>query len=346
MAYATVDNPDTVAKVKLYTGTGSENAITGVGFAPALTMIKSRDGTPSWVVVDKVRGATKRLKSDQDTAEGTETQMVKTLDSDGFTLGTTSTSNANGTNFFSLNFKGNGSGSSNSDGSVTSTVSANTSKTFSVVKWTGTGANATVGHGLTTKPVMIWVKRTDASSNWKCYHREIGPDWTLKLNTNDVRSQETNWQDTHPTTSVFYVGSGSEENNNGSQMIAYCFGEADGCTKGGSWRPTGQAGNGGFIHTGFAPEIVIYKRYTQAGGNWGIHDRTRRPKNVNGYTLQFDTTGAEFSYENNSGYVDMLSNGFNLYGTSSSHNDGSSYYIYYAIGRPLVGTNDIPSNAR
>ena len=260
MAYATVNNPDTVAKVKLYTGTGSENAITGVGFAPALTMIKSRDGTPSWVVVDKIRGATKRLKSDANTAESTEAQMVKTLDSDGFTLGTTSTSNANGTNFFSINFKGNGSGSSNSDGSITSTVSANTNKTFSVVKWTGTGANATVGHGLTTKPVMIWVKRVGYSSNWKCYHREIGPDWTLVLNTNAVRSQETNWQDTHPTTSVFYVGSGTEENASGNEMIAYCFGEADGCTKGGSWRPTGVAANGGFIHTGFAPEIVIYKR--------------------------------------------------------------------------------------
>ena len=143
------------------------------------------------------------------------------------------------------------------------------------------------------------------------------------------------------------MGAGvTEVNNNGSPMVAYCFGEADGCTKGGSWRPTGVAANGGFVHTGFAPEIVIYKRYNGGSGNWNIHDRTRRPKNVNGYTIQFDTTGAEFSYENNNGYVDMLSNGFNLYGSSSAHNDSGSYYIYYAIGRPLVGTNDIPSNAR
>ena len=348
MAYTTVNKPDSVFKVKLYTGNGSSNAITGVGFQPDFVWLKNRGSTGDNLVQDVVRGPNKDIRTNLNSAESDNgTTHLNSFDSDGFTLGGTGGhSNANSNTYVSFNFKAGGAASSNSNGSITSSVSVNTQKTFSIVTWTGTGANATIGHGLTTKPVMIWVKRLDASSNWKVYHREIGPDWTLVFNTNAARTQETNtWQSYHPTVSAFYVGSGTEENASGSPMVAYCFGEVDGCAKGGSWRPTGTGANGGFIHTGFAPEVVLYKRYTDAG-NWAIHDRTRRPKNVNGFTIQFDEDVAEFSYENNSGYMDLLSNGFNLYGSSNGHNNGSSYYIYYAIGRPLVGTNNIPSNAR
>ena len=350
MAYTTVDNPDAVTKVKLYSGNNSTNAITGVGFQPDCVMLKKRNAASGdWIISDVVRGADKDIRSNNTAAETDNGSIhLNSFDSDGFTVGGTGGhSNATGNTYFSLNFKAGGAASSNSDGSITSSVSANTQKTFSIVKWTGNGSNATIGHGLASKPVMIWIKRLDTTSDWRTYHREIGPDWTIKLNTNDARVQETaTFQSTHPTTSVFSVGAGvTEVNNNGSPMLAYCFGEVDGCAKGGAWRPTGQSANGGFIYTGFAPEIVIYRKYT-AGSNWNIHDRVRRPKNVNGYTLQFDTTGAEFSYENNSGYMDLLSNGFNLYGSSGAHNTAGEWYIYYAIGRPLVGTNNVPSNAR
>ena len=123
MAYTTIDDPTIYFNTKLWTGTGSENAITGVGFQPDWVWIKNRAAAENHKLYDAVRGATKNIYSNLSNAEGTDTQSLKSFDSDGFTLGTEGALNANGQNIVGWNWKANGSGSANTDGSINSTVS-------------------------------------------------------------------------------------------------------------------------------------------------------------------------------------------------------------------------------
>jgi len=164
MAYSSIVKPSVYFNTKLYTGNGTTNtAITGVGFQPDLSIIKARDMTYDHNVMDAVRGSTKRVATNLTDAESTQAEMIKSFASDGFNLGDNGGVNQNTKTYVAWNWKANGAGSSNTDGSITSTVSANTASGFSIVKYTGTGANATVGHGLGAVPKMIIAKRlTDA----------------------------------------------------------------------------------------------------------------------------------------------------------------------------------------
>ena len=158
MAYTTINKSTDYFNTKLYTGNGSTNAITGVGFQPDFVWIKKRDGTSNHQLFDAVRGVTKFLESSATSPDQTDTNSLTAFGTDGFTLGSSGGENSNGNTFASWNWKANGAGSANTDGSITSTVSANTTNGFSIVKWVGTGANATIGHGLGAVPKMIIVK--------------------------------------------------------------------------------------------------------------------------------------------------------------------------------------------
>ena len=186
MAYSSISKPSLHFNTKLYTGNGSTQSITGVGFQPDWVWFKNRSSSQNHRLFDAVRGAGKNLVSNNTGAEinaGTGTSgQLRTFDSDGFSVGSDGSVNNNGENIASWNWKANSSGSSNSDGSVTSTVSANTTAGFSIVKWTGTGATATVGHGLGVKPSMIIIKNTGATENWVVYHGSLGAEKNIKLN--------------------------------------------------------------------------------------------------------------------------------------------------------------------
>ena len=344
MAYTTINKSSEHFNTKLYTGTGSSNAITGVGFQPDWVWLKSRSNSTYHLLYDAVRGATKQIYSNTDSAEGTDTNTLTSFDSDGFSLGADSGSgaNINGYTQVAWNWKANGAGSANTDGSINSTVSANTTSGFSIVKYTGTGANATVGHGLGVAPKMIIVKNTEATENWLVYHQSLGNTSVLKLNETSAKgSSQYYWNNTSPTSSTFSLGASSEANTNADVNIAYCFRDVVGYSKFGSYVGNGNA-NGAFVYTGFKPAFVLLKN-TNAVTNWQMNDSARDTFNVVNKRLAPNVTDAESSSSYQFG--DFLSNGFKIRETNDTWNGNGNAYIFMAFAeQPLIGDN--PATAR
>ena len=186
---------------------------------------------------------------------------ITAFDTDGFTLGSSAEENQNSTTFTSWNWKANGSGSANSDGSINSTVSVNTTSGFSIVKYTGTGSAATVGHGLGAVPKMIIVKNLSASGDWMVYHQSIGNDHRLIFNTTSAKQDNPVWNDTTPTSSVWSMNDNGDANGSGSNYIAYCFAEKTGYSKFEFIYRNGSSNDsdGPFIYTGFKPSFCYDK---------------------------------------------------------------------------------------
>jgi len=245
----------------LYTGTGGTKAVSGAGFQPEFVWIKNRSrASSSHVLVDAVRGATKALSSNLTNSEVTTngTDDFRSFDSDGFTVGDSSNYfvNSVGDTHAAWCWDAGGSGSSNTDGSITSTVSANPTAGFSIVSYTGTGANATVGHGLGVPLDMVITKpRNGGDHSWGVYHRygSSGAETQLQLNSTTAPNEGTSfWNGTHPTSTVFTVNTASATNNSGSDIIAYCFAEVEGYSKFGSYTGNGST-DGPFVYCGFRP---------------------------------------------------------------------------------------------
>ena len=341
MAYTTINKSTDYFNTKLYTGNGSTQSITGVGFEPSLTWLKDRDNTYSHQLVDVVRGNTKYLNSDGTDAEGTASDRVTSFDSDGFSLGSYIGTNKSSSNGASWNWKANGAGSANTDGSINSTVSANTTSGFSIVSWQGSGSNATIGHGLGVAPSMIIFFNRDYAINHAVYHKSIGATKTLYLSLTDASATVNYYQDTAPTSSVFSVVNDGAVSGSGHNMIAYCFAEKTGYSKFGSYVGNGNA-DGTFIYTGFKPAFILQKRIDNAG-SWNILDNKREGYNVDNNRLFPDTNEAENTLD----IVDILSNGFKWRGTGSNYNNSGETNIYMAFAEaPLVGTNNVPCTAR
>ena len=343
MAYTTIKKPSDYFNTKLYTGNGTtDTAQTGVGFQPDWTIIKARSIGYNNNVFDAVRGSTKRIMTDVTNAESTQAEMVKSFDSDGFTLGNDAGVNANTETFVAWNWKANGAGSANTDGSInTTSTSVNTTAGFSISKFTGTGANATVGHGLGVAPSMIIVKNLSISSQWWVYHASLGATKSLNLNATDAeQTVSVIWNNTAPTSSVFSVGTGNEVNGSGNSMIAYCFAEKTGYSKFGSYTGNGNA-DGTFVYTGFKPAFVMWKNTTTASTNWHIVDDKRDTFNIVDKLLLPNDSSAEITQS----ALDLTSNGFKIRVTNGFVNTSGDNYIYMAFAdEPLVGDN--PATAR
>ena len=342
MAYISFQ-PKDYFNTKLYTGTGSSNAITGIGFAPDWLWIKARGASYSNQLVDNVRGATKMLASDNNSAEFTAADRVASLDSDGFTLGSNANVNASSGTYVSWNWKANGQGSSNTDGTINTTyTSANTTSGFSISQYTGTGSAATIGHGLGVTPKMIIVKRTNTTGGWTIYHSSVGNTKYLYLNTTDAEATASSiWNNTSPTSSLFTVGTDGEVNGSGSTYVAYCFAEKIGFSKFGSYTGNGNA-DGTFIYTGFKPAFIIIKK--NATDYWFMYDNKRGDINANAKTLKANTSDAEGTSGKE---IDFLSNGVKIRNSNNSINTSGSTYIYMAFAEePLVASNGIPATAR
>ena len=345
MAYSTISKPSLHFNTKLYTGNGSTNhSITGVGFQPDWTWIKSRDDAYSHFVFDAVRGAGKQIHPNLTNAESTNLNNLYSFDSDGFSLaqsGNDDVTNKNNSNFASWNWKANGAGSSNSNGSITSSVSANTTAGFSIVSWTGN--SGTVGHGLGVKPAMIIVKSRQTANNWVVIHQGLtgGMDTNiLVLNTNGAESSGGSGM-AEPTSSVFTITSGLASNDNN---IGYVFAEKKGYSKFGSYTGNGNS-NGTFIYTGFKPAFVILKR-ANAAENWGLFDNRLRPSNSVGEKYLYPDLN---NVEDSSDGLDFYSNGFKTRTASNFINGGGASYIYWAFAEePLVANvgASVPATAR
>ena len=340
MAYTTINKSKDYFNPKLHSGNGSTQSITGVGFQPDFTWIKDRTGGNDHQIVDAVRGATYAISSNRND-NLTFTDGLTSFDSDGYSLGNNTRYNASGSNYVGWNWKANGAGSANTSGSINSTVSVNTTSGFSIVKWTGTGANATVGHGLGAVPKMIIVKDTDASDNWNVYHVGIGNDSHLHLNLDFAASgSSTYWQDYTPTNNVFYIGSDSAINASGNDFIAYCFAEKTGYSKFGTYKGNG-ATNNAFIYTGFKPTFFMTKRYSDTA-RWCMWDSVRDPDN----SVEKLMYANESSAEGGTAYLDFTSNGIKILDGNTKWGADNSNYIYMAFGQSLVGSNNVPCTAR
>jgi len=361
MAYTTINKSGSHFKAKLYTGNESAGkAITGVGFQPDFTWIKVRGTTDSNSMYDAVRGVTKEIKSDSTDAETTQSTGLASFDSDGFTVGTRTLSNSNNQSIISWNWKANGAGSSNSDGSISSTVSANTAAGFSIVKWIGDGTKAaTVGHGLGVKPTMIIARDYAQSKHWFVYHKELTDNYVMTLNNTDEEKTGDNYwgsgslmkSGSSPTTTTFsFNGSGSSVTNingNGYANIAYCFADKPGFSKAGLYQGNNNA-NGKFIYTGFKPAFIMIKSRGLAR-NWTNWDNARDIFNPHWNYIypNLAQAGTNIAHGSSGSYaIDFLSNGFKVRNTDDKFNGASQEYIYLSFGQTLVGSNNVPCTAR
>ena len=343
MAYTTINKSTDYFNAQTWAGNdGSDRAMT-TSFQPDWVWIKATDGTQDHQIYDAVRGATKDIHSNNTDAEGTTTNGLKSFTSTGFTIGGDAGVNDVSLDYVGWSWKaGNSSGSSNSDGDITSTVSANTTAGFSIVKWTGSGANATIGHGLGAVPKMYIVKNVSATNDWNVYHHKTGNEYRLFLNTTAASEDNASaWNDTSPTSSVFSVGTNTNVNQSGSTMIAYVFTEKKGYSKFGSYTGNGNA-NGAFIYTGFKPAFLIVKRSSDVE-DWKMFDNKRPGYNLTNLRLKPNGNESEAS----SGGFDFTSNGFKARSTDAAENASGSTYIYMAFAEaPLVGSNNTPATAR
>ncbi|MAL47227.1 LamG-like jellyroll fold domain-containing protein [Hyphomonas sp.] len=310
----------------LYTGNGSgSQAITGVGFQPDWVWAKARSITYSHRWYDNVRGASKALYSSSTNAESTE-NGVTSFDSDGFTAGHAGT-NGSGQTFVAWNWLAGGTAASNTDGSITSSVSANTEAGFSVLTYTGTGSTATVGHGLNSAPDFIIVKSRDNSRNWRVYNSISGATKYLGLNqTNAQADSDAFWNDTEPTSSVFTVETATTVNGSSEDYVAYCFHSVDGYSKVGSYTGNGST-DGAFVYTGFRPAWLMIKSYDQTR-NWTIFDNKRTPFNLMNGHLH---ANASVSDQTGDDEIDFLSNGFKFRSGDADSNYSNFNYIYLAF---------------
>ena len=346
MAYSDIDKPSEYFNTKLYTGNGSTQSITGVGFQPDWVWLKARDTTYNHQLFDSVRGATIRLFSDLTNAESTNASSLTSFDSDGFSIGNIVGINESPRPYVSWNWLAGGTASSNTDGSITSSVSANTTSGFSIVSYTGNGvAGATVGHGLGAVPKMLIIKRRNNIDNWPVYHSDLGGSNNsifLEL-TNAKRDDLNMWNSTTPSSSLVTIGDRDEVNNDGSTYIAYCFAEKKGFSKFGSYTGNSNA-DGTFVYTGFKPSWVMVKA-SSSTGSWNMYDNKRETFNVMDSLLFAEGNYSETTSSVN--LIDFTSNGFKCRGTGSGTNDSAITYIYMAFAEnPLVTSTGIPATAR
>ena len=344
MAYTTIDDPTQHYNTIVYTGSGSSTSYT-VGFQPDWVWVKKRDTeTSNNILVDSVRTISKTLFSDITDAELTETNITS-FDSNGFSAASSGATNQTGHGYVAWCWKAGGSASSNSDGSVTTSVSANTTAGFSIVSYTGTGSVATFGHGLGAKPNLMIQKKRSGAAAWTVYHDKVDANPSHKYlylnSTAALADYADHFNDTEPTSSVFTLGTDSSVNGSSATNIMYCFTEKKGYSSFGSYKGNGNA-DGTFIYTGFRPAWVLNK-LTSGADDWQILDNKRNTFNVTNKYLRPNSSGAVTTND----AIDFLSNGFKLRTSAGSWNPSGGSFIYMAFAEsPFVNSNGVPNNAR
>ena len=343
MAYTTInkstDNFNTLTYSGSNTSTSYNNGL-NMSANGGLVWIKPRNVTGNHGLWDSVRGATYYLSSNLTNAES-QVSGVTSFDTTGFTLGGVPY-NDTGNTFVSWSWLGGGTASSNTDGSITSTVSANTTAGFSISTYTGNGsAGATVGHGLGVTPNIVIIRRRSSSEAWAFWSSSLAGNTSyLRLNATDaVGTASDLFNSTTPSNSLVTLGTGGFSNTNTETYVMYCFAEKTGYSKFGSYVGNGNS-DGTFVYTGFKPTFVLTKG-NSAGENWFIHDGTRNPSNPTNLYLRPNLNNAEGSYD----HLDLLSNGFKSISAGSTNGNGV-HQIYMAFGQSLVGSNNVPCTAR
>ena len=309
------------------------NAVNGISFQPDFVWAKARSSASyAHNLFDSIRGVGKVLQSNATAAEITNdgNGYLSAFNSNGFavTTGTTSAGNINasGITYVAWQWKAGTTSASNTNGSITSTVSAGATQGFSVVTYTGTGANATVGHGLGVAPKMILAKARSLVQDWAVYHASIGAGNWLQLDTTSASlANATVWQGVTPTSTVFSLGTAGVANPSASGMIAYCFSEVAGFSKIGSYTGNGST-DGPFVYCGFRPRFILIKN-SAAATDWVVRDTTRDTYNVTSNTLYANIVNADSSTADT---IDILSNGFKLR-NSGAYINSAATFIFMAF---------------
>jgi hypothetical protein len=345
--YTAVNDAGSFFNTKLYSGTGSDQDVTGVGFQPNWLWAKCRNGTNNHMLMDSVRGgALDRINSNTTAAQITSDPAVAFL-SDGFSVVAADggLNDASGT-YASWNWKATTTSGIATDGSTTITPSAysfDQTAGISIIAYTGNGsAGAKLAHGLGAVPACILIKRLDGISHWAVYHESMGNTAYLLLNGSTIK--QTNiiyWNDTSPDSVNITLGTEGDVNGSSGTMVAYCFADVQGFSKFGTYDGNDQT-DGPFIHLGFRPAYVMIKKTSASGADWEINDDKRPGYNVTNESLlanQTDVTDTTIT-------VDLLSNGFKprLSGRDDNH---IATYIYLAFASaPFVNAEGVPVNAR
>ena len=344
MAYTTIDDSEAYFQVKLWSGNSSTQALTFDGetdMEPTWVWGKQRGGTQHHQLCDQVRGANKMLFTSSDDNEESDSDILNSFDSNGFTVGYQDQLNDTGQTYVAWCWKGGGSGSSNSEGDITATVSADTTAGFSLMKFTGNGSTSqSVGHGLNGTPALWMIKNlTDDETDLTMYFE--GTD-RIKLTT--AENMEQNYlMSANSTTITTPSDAGNTWGNTASKnYLIWAWQNVQGFSKFGNYTGTGNA-NGAFVYLGFKPAMVMIKGYNTE--NWHIYDNKRDLGNPTDKALQPNSNSqTEFT---ETGVLDFLSNGFKLGVSGSGHNGGSTEYLYWAFAEaPFVNSNGVPCNAR
>ena len=348
--YTSIDDPTEYFQVKLWTGNATTRTIdldNNATMQPDFSWIKSRSNTFENYWENSTNGTNKYLRSNSSAAE--ETGTVITYNSTGFGIGSGAENNTNATTNVGWFWKANGGTTASfteSGNNPGGTHQANTTAGFSIVAYTGTGGAGTVSHGLSATPRVIMVKRTSGVADWNVYHASntSSPETDyLVLNTEAATSDNTRWNDTAPTTSVFSVGTDDAVNGDASTYLAFVFAEKQGYSKFGSYVGNGNA-DGAFIYTGFKPAWIMVKNITDSGVSWMIQDHKRDINNPVHHRLKANATTAEAT---NINQMDFLSNGFKCRVNDSSWNLSGKTYIYMAFAEnPFVTSTGTPTTAR
>jgi len=363
MAYTNIDDPSAYFQTLLWTGNDVDGrALTNDGnsdLQPDLVWLKNRNVGYNHFLQDSSRGTSVYLSSNTTTGDTTWTNLVESFDTNGFTVGDDGSQvpNHTGNTFVGWQWKANGgTTSSNTDGSINSTVQANQDAGFSIVTYTGNGSTAdqTIGHGLGVRANAVIVKNRDAAVNWVVWSDGLAANHSLELNTYDTQSDSTQGRvlsnaGSRGTSTIFSIRSGSgsvvQTNTSGEDYVAYCFAEKQGYSKFGSYVGNGND-NGPFVYTGFKPAWIMVKNIDSGVDHWHIIDNKRNPNNVAGKLLFADLANAEITYTTET-LFDILSNGFKLRGDYDHINKSGENIIYMAFAEnPFVTSTGIPTTAR
>jgi len=349
MAYTTIDDPTAYFQAVTYTGNGATGRSivlpSDTDMQPDWVWLKSRGEAEHHQLTDSVRGVNKQLYSHLTYAEATETDRITAFNSDGFTIQDDIIVNKNSIEFVAWCWKAGGSASSNSNGSITSSVSVSTDAGFSIVSYTGTGANATVGHGLGAAPAMIIQKNRIDAQPWWVYHSSIGAGGQLRLSGTDAEGSDGGvlWNSTAPTSTVFSLGDNGGANGSSDACIAYCFVEKKGYSKVGGYTANGNA-DGTFVYTGFKPAWIMIKATSQSGEGWFMFDNKRDVDNAVDKHLAANASTAEGSGSHG---MDFVSNGIKIRNSGDGTNTSGGAYVYMAFAEnPFVTSTGVPTTAR
>ena len=331
MAYTSIDNPELYFQVKLYTGNGGTNAITFDGdenMSPDLVWLKMRSHADNHTIFNTTSGATKRIFSNLNQQESTESTSLTSFDSDGFTLGSDALANASSRTFVAWAWK----------------ESADAG--FDILKYEGNATNRTISHSLSAVPHWIVIKNLESTSSsaehWLVYHKGTGNTHGVLLNEMTAKIDDaTYFQDTDPTSSVFSIGTADRCNKNNEDNIAFLWSEKQGFSKFGKFTGNGNA-NGPFIHLGFRPAWVVIRRVNDST-HWQAQDNKRQGFNPDNERLYLNDAAAEQT----ANFIDLLSNGFKCITSDAGGNGNGDTYIYMAFAEsPFVNSKGVPNNAR